>query len=55
MSNGMRCERSPLATASITPATAVVGRIRSAMSVLTDSTLLAHEPTAPATRILWLI
>ena len=47
-SSAIVCDRSPLATAPITRLISDVGWIRSATSVLTDSTQSAQEPTAPA-------
>jgi len=51
ISGSTRCDRSPLATDSMTRATAAVGRTRSPTSSFTESTSLAQEPTAAATRI----
>ena len=46
-SNSMDCPRSPLATAPMVRAISVVGRTRSSMSVLIESTFAAHWPIAP--------
>ena len=45
-SSGMRCERSPLATAPMTRATSSVGWTRSPMRVLIESIRAAHAPVA---------
>ena len=46
ISSIMVCDRSPFATASITRATSDVGRTRSPINVLTESTQSSHEPFA---------
>ena len=48
-SSSMACPRSPLATAPMVRAISVVGRTRSSISVLTESTFAAHWPIAPGT------
>ena len=48
-SSGIRCERSPLATAPMTRATSSVGRTRSPVSVLIDSIRSAQAPVAAPT------
>ncbi len=53
ISSCMRCDRSPLATESITRATSAVGRNRSAISALTDSTFPAQAPVAAGKRTRW--
>ena len=45
--------RSPLATAPMVRATSVVGRTRSSISVLIDSTSAAQPPTAPGSDMRW--
>ena len=46
-SSSIDCPRSPLATAPIVRAISAVGRTRSSISVLMDSTFVAHWPIAP--------
>ncbi len=54
-SRGMRCERSPLATAPMTRATSSVGCTRSPIRVFSDSIRAAHEPEAAPRLALWVI
>ncbi len=55
ISSCMRCDRSPLATESMTRATSAVGRARSPISALTESTCAAQAPAAAGSRTRWLI
>ena len=54
-SSGIRCERSPLATAPMTRATSSVGRTRSPMSVFIESIRSDHAPVAAPTLARWVI